>query len=465
MPTKTLSWIPQTLAKDQAAYLAIADAIANDIRDGRLLPNTQLPPQRQLAQEIGLNFTTISRAYGEAQRRGLLEARVGQGTFVKADACPRLRHVPQRRKLVDMSMNHPPEPGDAKLLEMMSRGIRNATADVGSLLRYYPFGGDSDDKEAAKQWLKLRGISVDIEKILVCPGTHSVINALLSMLLDRSGGGICCDNITYPGFRALAALHGVSMIGLASDHEGTLPEAFEQACRDNRPAAFYCNPSLQNPTTITLSVARREALAEVARRFGVPIIEDDPYSLLLDNPPPSFYSLLPEQTYYIGGLSKTVGAGLRVAYLALPSPRQLPRISAILRAVSVMVPPVSQAIATEWIFDGTATSLLNFVRDESRARQALVAQALQGTPYQASPEGFHIWLPLPEGWSRVSFATYLRNSGIGVVTSDAFLVSGAAVEAVRICLGGAATRDEVLSSMELVGSALSHPPAIYSAIV
>lgn len=465
MSTKTKSWIPQTLAEGQAAYLAIADAIENDIRDGRLLPDAQLPPQRQLAQEIGLNFTTISRAYSEAQRRGLLEARVGQGTFVKGGTGPRSRHESQRRTLIDMSMNHPPEPSDPSLLDMMRRGIRNASMDVASLLRYYPFGGDDDDKEAAKRWLKLRGIAVDVEQILVCPGTHSALNALLTMLVDRSGGRICSDNITYPGIRALAALHGISLIGLASDQEGALPEAFEQVCRDNRPAAFYCNPSLKNPTTITLSLERREALAEIARQFGVPIIEDDPYSLLLDNPPPSFYSLLPEHTYYIGGLSKTVGPGLRVAYLALPSARQLPRVSAILRAVSVMAPPLSQAIATEWIFDGTAESLLNFIREESRARQVLVAKALQGIAYQASPEGFHLWLPLPEGWSRVSFATYLRNSGIGVVTSDAFLVSGAAVEAVRICVGGAATRDEVLNSMELVSSALAHPPAIYSAIV
>lgn len=463
-PTRP-AWCPQNLSQDKAAYLAIADAIARDIRDGSLPPNFRLPPQRQLAHLLGLNFTTISRAYAEAQRRGLLDARVGQGTYVRPEACPRVRHAAARARLIDMSMNLPPEPDQPELLARMESGMRNLCGDINSLLRYQPFGGSQEDREAGVHWLARRGVISGAERVLVCPGTHSILNALLSLLVGTGGGRICCDNITYPGLRALAAIHGVSLIGLPSDQEGIVPDAFERACRDSRPAALYVNPTIHNPTTLSMPLARREALAEIAARHGVPVIEDDPYGLLPEAPPPSFFSLLPGLTYYIGGLSKTVGAGLRVAYLALPDARQLPRISGILRAVSVMTPPVSVAIATEWVLDGTAEQLVRFVREESRVRQALASQALGGTPYEASPDGFHVWLPLPEGWSRVSFSAHLRSSGIGVVTSDAFLVGGAAVEAVRICLGGTATRDDVSHALELVGSALSHPPAIYSSIV
>ena len=458
-------WTPTAIAADRPAYLAIADAIADDVRHGRLAANAQLPPQRQLADALGYNFTTISRAYAEAQRRGLLDARVGQGTFVRADACPRARPAAQRAPLIDMSMNLPPEPDQPQLLARMETGMKTLCGDIRALLRYQPFGGGPEDRAAGVEWLARRGITTTPERVLVCPGTHSVLNALLSMLVGNGGGRICCNNVTYPGVRALAALHGISLIGLATDRDGILPEAFEAACRDHKPAALYCNPTLHNPTTVTMSLARREALAEVAARHRVPIIEDDPYGLLPENPPPSFFSLLPELTYHVCGLSKTVGAGLRVAYLAIPDPRQTPRLSAILRAVSVMAPPISMAIASEWIMDGTAEALVQFIREESRARQLLAAQALGAVDYLAAADGFHLWLPLPEGWSRVSFATHLRSSGIGVVTSDAFLVGGGAVEAVRICLGGTATRADVSHAMDLVGSALSHPPAIYSSIV
>lgn len=465
MRTKKQIWTPTSIATDKPAYLAIADAIADDIRQGRLAANAQLPPQRQLADALGYNFTTISRAYAEAQRRGLTDARVGQGTFVRADACPRSRPAPARAPLIDMSMNLPPEPDQPELLARMESGMKRLCGDIRGLLRYQPFGGGPDDRDAAVQWLARRGITASAERVLVCPGTHSVLNALFSLLVGNGGGRICCDNITYPGVRALAALHGISLIGLAADRDGILPDAFEAACRDSQPAALYCNPTLQNPNTVTMPLARREALADIAARHRVPVIEDDPYGLLPESPPPSFFSLLPDLTWHVCGLSKTVGAGLRIAYLAVPDTRQLPRLSAILRAVSVMAPPLSMAIATEWIADGTADALVSFIREESRARQQLAAQALGPTSYLAAPEGFHLWLPLPEGWSRVSFATHLRSSGIGVVTSDAFLVGGPAVEAVRICLGGTASRAEVSHAMELVGAALSHPPAIYSSIV
>ncbi|WP_230970843.1 aminotransferase-like domain-containing protein [Nitrogeniibacter aestuarii] len=464
MPNRPLSWTPTSIAKDRPAYIAIAEAIADDIRAGRLKANAALPPQRKLADALGYNFTTISRAYAEAQRRGLIEARVGRGTFVRPSAAPHIQRDIARPAVIDLSMNLPPEPDSTELLARMESGMKRLCTDIRGMLRYQTFGGSPEDRDMAVQWLARRGVRSALNKVLICPGTHSALNALFALLAGH-GGRICCENITYPGARALAALHSISLLGLTCDAQGVTPEAFEAACRDHAPAALYLNPTLQNPTTVTVPLERRESLIEVARRYGVPIIEDDPYSLLLTDAPPSFHALAPDITYYVGGLSKTLGAGLRIAYLAAPDVRQLPRLSAALRAVSVMAPPISMAIATEWIADGTADALVQFIRGESVERQRIAREVLGAADYLASEEGFHLWLPLPEGWSRVSFAAHLRSSGIGVVTSDAFLVSGTAVEAVRICLGGVASRDDVRHAMELVGSALSHPPAIYSSIV
>jgi DNA-binding transcriptional MocR family regulator len=457
-------WTPGKLVSGKPAYAAIADAIANDIRDGRLLAQDQLPPQRLLAGAIGFNFSTISRAYNEAQRRGLIEARVGQGTFVRAEACPRERSPARGGATVDMSMNLPPEPDDPALLGKMASTIKRLSADMTSLLRYQSFGGSLGDREIAISWLARRGLSTTPEQTLICAGTHSVLSALFSMLATP-GGRICCDTLTYTGVRALAAVHGIALVGLASDDDGVTPEALEQACRNSKPAAFYCNPTIQNPTTVTQSLARRQALVEIARRYQLTIIEDDVYGLLPDAPPPAFASLAPELTFYIGGLSKTLGAGLRLAFLVAPDPRSVARVAAVLRATSGMASPVSIAIATDWFTNGTAAELVGFVRAESRARQKIAAAALAGVSYLASPDGFHLWLPLPAGWSRVSFASNLRDSGVGVVTSDAFLVSGAPIEAVRICLGGTANRGQVQRSLELVAVALSQSPEIYSTIV
>jgi DNA-binding transcriptional MocR family regulator len=457
-------WAPTTLGSGKPAYVAIADAIADDIRRGRLAAEDQLPPQRQLADTTGLNFSTISRAYAEAHRRGLIEARVGQGTFVRADACPSERSGAAGTSTFDMSMNLPPEPDDPGLVARMESTVKGLAGDLRSLLRYQPFGGSPKDRKAGTRWLERRGLSARPEQTLVCGGTHSVLNALLIML-GTPRGRICCDALTYTGARALAAVHGITLEALEGDSDGVTPEALDRACRDEAPVAFYCNPTIQNPTTITQSLERRQALIAVARRYRVPIVEDDVYGLLPDAPPPAYAALAPELTYHIGGLSKTLGAGLRLAYLVVPDMRSLSRVAAILRATTVMAPPLSIAIATEWINNGTAADLVAFVRAESRARQKIAAAALSGVRYAASPDGFHLWLPLPEGWSRVGFAANLRASGVGVVTSDAFQVGGVPVEAVRICLGGVANRLEIQRAFEVVAAALSQTPQVYSSIV
>jgi DNA-binding transcriptional MocR family regulator len=464
MPPRPARWTPETLAKGQPAYIAIADAIATDIRQGVLSADDQLPPQRQLAESLGLNFSTISRAYNEAQRRGLIEARVGQGTFVRAAATPTAPTRAAGTPAIDMSMNLPPEPDDSALLAKMESAFQRIRTDVRSLLRYQPFGGTAADREVAAGWLARRGIAPSLDQTLVCAGTHSVLDALFS-LLAASAGSICCDTITYTGARAVAAERGISLLGLASDRDGVTPEALDRACREAKPSAFYCNPTIQNPTAVTQSLQRRHALVDVARRYGLPIIEDDPYGLLPEDAPPSFAQLAPELTYYVGGLSKTLGAGLRLAYLVAPDARAVARVNGVLRATSVMASPISIALATQWITDGTADELVAFVRSESGVRQSIAAAALAGQDYSAHPQGFHIWLRLPDGCNRVAFASSLRESGVGVVTSDAFTVHGAPIEALRICLGGTTSRAQIHRALEIVAMALSQAPANYSMIV
>jgi DNA-binding GntR family transcriptional regulator len=100
-------WSPPLSRLAKPRYLAIADAIADDIRSGKLVPMDRLPPQRELARRLSIDFTTVARGYVEAQKRGLIESRVGRGTFVRAP--PKRRHGPVARhpEIVDLSMNLP----------------------------------------------------------------------------------------------------------------------------------------------------------------------------------------------------------------------------------------------------------------------------------------------------------------------------------------------------------------------
>jgi DNA-binding transcriptional MocR family regulator len=465
MGRKLVGWIPQIGKSIGPHYLAIADAIEADIRIGRLAPADRLPPQRVLAQQLGLNFTTVARAYVEAQRRGLIESRVGAGSFVRGEAAASPKPA-RRRDLVDLTMNLPPEPEDPVLLERMRLGLEEIGANLTALLRYQGFGGAPADKDAAVTWLaRHHRLEVPRDRVLICPGAHSALLAILG-LLAKAGDVVCCEDLTYPGIRALTAQLGVQLVGLAQDGEGIRADAFEEACRRHAPKALYCNPTLLNPTTATISARRRAALITIARRHGVKIIEDDAYGSVPVAPPPALAALAPDITYYVAGLAKCLGAGLRVAYLVAPDNRSVWPLAASLRAATVMASPITVAIASHWINEGIAEDVLAAIRQESRARQGLVREILPPGSYLTDPEAFHLWVSLPTPWSRSSFADHMRSSGMGVVVSDAFAVSRPPPEAVRVCLGGVVGRQETRHALEFLADALAHPsPAVASGII
>src|SRR5258707_10220915 len=269
MSSPTHHWIKRLAEIRKPAYLAIPDLIEEDLATGRLRPRDRLPGLRDLADELDLNYTTVARAYAEARKRGLLDSRAGSGTFVRG----RTPTLPLTGgSSIEMSMNTPPEPADyaARLRESAARLM--AETDPYRLLRYQDFGGTPADKAAGTEWLKRRLAGADAENVLVCPGIHSALVALVSQLA-RPGATICLDTLAYPGIKAIAAQLGVRLQALARDEEGPLPHAFEALCKADKPAAFYCNPTMQNPSTLTLSSRRREALADVALRYSVPVIE------------------------------------------------------------------------------------------------------------------------------------------------------------------------------------------------
>ncbi len=466
MSNHSARWTITIRNSDKPAYIAIADTIAEDIQSGKLAANQMLPPLRTLAKALKLNFTTVARGYAEAQRRGLINAKAGHGTVVRE----LLQTGPVRRSgassLIDMTMNMPPEPQDRMLLQRMRDGLSSLAAeeDLYTLLRYQEFGGSAEDREAGAHWLSRHLPGLAASRVVVCPGVQSALLGLFSALA-RSGDTIACEAVTYPGIKGLAAQLGIRLYGLAADDEGIDPEAFAALCAAEPPKALYCNPIFLNPTTAVMSQARREAVAEIARRYSVPIIEDDAYGCLPAKRPSALASLAPELTFYVTGFAKILGAGLRIAYIAAPNARYTARVSASLRTSVVMASPFMTTLATRWIEDGTVKAATLAIREESRLRQKLAAQILLKASYVGKPEAFHLWLSVPEPWSRIEFATHLRSHGVGVVVSDTFTVNGTPPEAVRVCLGGNASRDECRHSLEIIEDALEHLPAAASRVM
>jgi len=464
MPKLAGIWTPKIKKNSGPLYIAIANAIAEDIAIGQLAAEQRLPPQRKLAEALGIDFTTVARAYTEAHRRGLIDSVVGRGTFVCGKRRPRIPRVYEGRPNVDMSMNMAPEPEAPDLLGLMQSGYAEVGNRVQDLLRYQNFGGSHEDREAGALWLRRRGMVVDHDRLLVVPGAQCGLLAILTTIAP-AGSVICCEELTYPGLRALAGLLGIKLVGLPMDAEGIDAVAFAGACAQYGPKALYCNPTLLNPTTGTISTERRQALVDVARHYGVPIIEDDAYGFLPRSGPPAMASLAPDITFYVAGLAKCVGAGLRIAYMVAPDAYLASRLASSLRATTVMASPVTSTLATRWVRDGTADLMLNAIRKESAARQKLAARILPSGSYQSKPDAFHLWINLPPSWEQKAFAAHLAESGVGVVPSDAFCVSGPPPAAVRVCIGGLANRDDIQHGLEMIAQALRSTPKVAPAVV
>ena len=457
-------WIPSIRKSDGPLYLAIAAAIAAAIETGELAEGARLPPQRSMASALGIDYTTVSRAYAEAGRRGLVEGRVGQGTFVVRRPLGKPAS-PTIGGQVDLGMNVPPPIDDPALVARMWRvcGELEHTGGLELLRHYQPPGGAGADRVAGMHWLSRRLPSLVVERVLVCPGAQGAMLAAISTLADP-GDTVLSEALCYPGFRSLAAQLRLTVYPVAMDAEGVVPEDFDAACRQRRPKVLYCTPTLHNPTTATMPRARREAIVAVARRHGVPILEDDAYAPLLADPLPPLAALAPDLTYYVGGLAKTLAPALRIAYLATPDARTAARIMSGIRATATMASPLTAALATSWIADGTADAVLLAIRAETRARHAIAASILPPGMVRTHSDAFHAWLSLSAPWTRQEFASRMRSTGIATVTSDAFAVARPP-EAVRLALGAAVSRSALGEGLRIIADLLQQSPAMSSVVV
>lgn len=456
MPADPLVQFLQSSVRHAAGplYVSIAEAIGQAIARGELAAGDRLPPQRQVAKALQIDLTTVTRAYGEARRRGLLDARVGRGTFVRRETTAPARGE-SMDGLVDMTMNLPPHPQEPSLRRLLqdSQAELLRSSDLRTLMTYRSGAGSRRDREAASVWLRPLLGDIDPDRVLVCAGAQCAMTALITTLA-RPGDAVLTNPLTYPGFRALAAQLDLRLVAVPTDAEGLLPDAVEQACREVRPKAIYCVPTSHNPTAITLPLPRRQALADLAVRHRVPIVEDDAYGQLPSQPLPAIVSLAAGAGYYIGTLSKCLSPGLRTAFVVAPGRIEARRLVEAVRATSLSTSPLLTSLVTRWLEDGSAAALRDAIRREAAARQAIARDVLAGAEMAAHPEGLHVWLTLPPQWSRAEFMAHMRRCGLALVPSSSFAVAAPVPNAVRICTGAAESRETLRAALLDIAEAI-----------
>jgi DNA-binding transcriptional MocR family regulator len=458
-------WNPKIIDTNKVLYVAIADAIERDIHLGILKPNEKMPPQRSLANTIGVNLTTISRAYNEAQKRGLISGTIGRGTFVSQNDKKNIT-LPEMLSsdddIIELGLVGSIKVGSYEVSKLLKAVSEDNTLD--SLLDYVPSQGLLRHREAAAKWIKQYGLEVDPSRIVICAGaTHAINCCLLGFFepLDR----VAVDTLTFTGFKNAAKLSRIKLEPIAMDSEGMIPESLENMCKKFQIKGIYLMPNMQNPTTTAMSTERKQAIADIILRYGLILIEDDIYNFTNLTDRTALTTLVPDNGVFICGISKALFPGLRIAFTAVPERFLYKFIQTVTNTVW-MAPTISSELVTRLIESGTAAEIMNKKKQVIAHRIQLAKAAFEGFSFQAAESSMFLWLNLPEGWSCADFENTALMNKIRVISAYKFYVGNQLPpNSVRISLGSVKNDEQLIKGLNVLIRILKQDPLFISPVM
>ena len=413
---------------DEPIYRQVVREIEGLIRSGSLPEGFRLPPERRLADALGVNRSTIFNAYRELKALGLVDAHVGRGTAVlKAPAAvPDTLGVPWRQLFREsVARSHDPIIADLLALtekeDVISFSIglpapellpldtfgectTELIREVGApLLLHCPTEGHTPLREILAQWVAARGIRARASGVLVVSGSQQGLDLVSRVFIDP-GDVVVVEEPTYIGALQSFRVAGAKIIGIPVDANGMRIDILASVLERERPKLIYTLPTYQNPSGAVMSIERRRHLLDLASRWHVPILEDDPYSeLRYDGEPlPSLKALDDNDlVLYQSTFSKTLFPGLRIGYL-VGSPVVLRQLALAKQGADLHANSFSQYLLERFVRDGHFAAHIESSKSVYRRRRDRMVTALRqdqaiGLDFDVPNGGFYIWCRLPEG--------------------------------------------------------------------
>ncbi|QSX42234.1 aminotransferase-like domain-containing protein [Shewanella cyperi] len=433
-------WVPTLAEGSDSKYHKLANAIANAIESGELAQGCKLPPQRRLADALGVTVGTVTRAYGLCEQRGWVEARVGDGTYVRH----RSKITEQTEAISDLA-------GCAQRMtdqiQQCSDAMMRIARDpqrLGQLLQYQHHALPHQQRLFCS-WLKTQGIQARPEQLLFCQGAQQGIHALLSAIC-APGDTVLHEAWCFTGIGIAARQLHLNTLAVPLTEDGLDLQALEQAMMEHSPKALYITPNNQNPTCIGYSKEQRLAILALARRFEVLVIEDDVNYCLDDewSLPLWHYDQIHQEAkdhgdrqshnpergnvVYVSSLSKRFAGGLRQGYMLLPQ-ALLPRVNQALLASCWMVSSLNIELACELLQQGAIHQKRDPLIRQIRAAGLAMADSLG---LKSRWRGLNGFLELPPQVQAQSLVTQLATEGILLRSAAEF---GDPANAVRLSIG------------------------------
>ncbi|OLP53936.1 GntR family transcriptional regulator [Rhizobium rhizosphaerae] len=423
------NWLPNLSEGTGPLYQRLADSIEAAIDGGSLAPGDKLPPQRNLAFDIGVTLGTVSRAYALVHERGLVAGEVGRGTYVRergnggepSPASPLNHELRSGRSL---------DPPDGKLrfdstgaadvgqADLIERVLAQVVAEHPAEITNYARNAPAHWQEAGVRWLSRQGFSPEAEDVVFTQGAHSAIMAVVTAVTSP-GDKVLFESLTYTHIARALGLTGRRVIASEIDEEGLVPEDFERVCQQQHPAIAFLMPSAHNPSLAVMSLGRRRAIAEIARRHNVMLIEDDIYGVLTRPDIPMLATLAPERTFVVSGFAKAVAAGLRGGWVACP-PNMSTRVRVAQKMLTGGLAFLLAESSARLVLSGEAEAIRRDVAAELSARHAIVLESLAGHSLRSTSQIPFFWLDLPEPWLSGTFKAAAFEAGVLIDDEDEF---------------------------------------------
>ncbi|MFJ7697716.1 PLP-dependent aminotransferase family protein [Lysinibacillus fusiformis] len=427
-----MSWKPDISNSSAPLYIAIAQQLEQDIKEGKLTPGTKLPPQRELADFLDVNLSTITRAFKLCGQKGLIYASIGSGTFVSTDAASNKILLPTNRTtpIIEMGSVLP----DNFVNEDITRYMKKMVSEP-SFHKLFQYGRpecNAWQNEAVLKLFEWVNFQTDQPILLGAGGQNAIVGTLAALF--QPGDRIGTDPITYAGMKTAANMLGIQLVAIQQYQGEMTKEGLLYACKNEHIKGIYVIPDFHNPTTHMMSVETRKMIAEVARQKNLIVIEDAIYSFLKEKPYAPIASYAPDKVIYIASLSKTISPGLRLSFIVTP-PALRKKIMETLYNINISVSPIMLELAARLIHEGVAQTILEKHRAYAKQQNALVNHYLAEYQILGDEECIFRWLLLPDKFTGVQFELLASKAGVQVYAAERFAVGNAKpVNAVRMAV-------------------------------
>ena len=439
MPTNSfehfyLSWTPDRSKLKRPYYLTLANLLEADITSGKLASGTKLPPQRELADFLDINFTTVTRAYDLCRERKLIYGITGKGTFISPlpgkNAPRRTGTLPE---LIELGLLKGFDQIRTPIIEASENVLKKGYIE--ELYSYTEPAGHLHQRAAGAHWMKQMDVHTDSEHTAIFSGAQNIISAAL-LSLFRIGDKIAVDEFTYSNLIGLAKLSHIRLIPVRGDGEGMNADELDRCCRREGIRGIFLMPNCANPTTLTIPEKRKDELSCVIARHKLILIEDDNTGIprLSGEKYHSMFSRLPEQTIYICSSTMALCNGLRVAFAAFPEAFRESLLNALFH-LSIKTSSLDAEIMTELILSGKAAKILDqkavLAKERNRVFDSFFPEAVK----PGTPAAFFRWLPV-KGLSvdEMEMERMLQVQNVNVYCSYRFTVTHMPQSFMRIAI-------------------------------